>query len=113
MFYKSDPSVRWGRFVFGLLAFFVVVGLGAAEPKSVPLQERTRVANSKTLFSELGAATTGIEFVNPIDTKHPLKRLYTSAFGGGGVAAIVVPKTAQPNDRAECGSDGGHSIVIR
>ncbi len=87
MFHKSDPSVRWGRFVSGVFSCLVAAGLGAAEPDSVPLQKRTRVADSETLFSELGAETTGIRFVNPIDTKHPLKRLYTSAFGGGGVAA--------------------------
>ena len=87
MFHKSDPSVRWGRLVSGILSCLVAAGLGAAEPESVPLQKRTRVADSETLFSELGAETTGVTFVNPIDTKHPLKRLYTSAFGGGGVAA--------------------------
>ena len=30
---------------------------------------------------------TGILSVNPIDISHPLKRLYTSALGGGGIAA--------------------------
>ena len=58
------------------------------KPVSAPLLPRSKPAG-KTLYTELAPADSGIEFVNPIDTEHPLKRLYTSAFGGGGVAAVA------------------------
>ncbi len=38
------------------------------------------------LFSELISESTGISFQNPLDLKHPLKRLYQSGFACGGVA---------------------------
>jgi len=55
--------------------------------KSAPLEKATNVAGSTTLFHELAPQSTGVDFVNPIDTEHPLKRLYTSGYGGAGVAA--------------------------
>ena len=41
---------------------------------------------AKTLFTALTAEQSGIDFVNPIDTRHPLKRLYLGAFACGGIA---------------------------
>ena len=38
------------------------------------------------MFRALTVEETGIDFENPIDTKHPMKRLYHSGFVCGGVA---------------------------
>lgn len=38
-------------------------------------------------FERLDGVVSGVDFVQRIDTSHPMKRLYVSAFGGGGVAA--------------------------
>ena len=85
--HKIDPAARWGRFVSGFLILFQISLALAVEPKSTALAKRAKPAGSEMLFSELDAKVSGIDFINPIDTDHPLKRLYTSAFGGGGVAA--------------------------
>ncbi|HWB04870.1 MAG TPA: FG-GAP-like repeat-containing protein [Verrucomicrobiales bacterium] len=37
------------------------------------------------LFQKLDPAACGVDFVNPIDTSHPLKRLYIGGFACGGV----------------------------
>ena len=39
-----------------------------------------------SLFRRLAPAESGVEFLNPIDVTHSLKRLYYSGFGCGGVA---------------------------
>jgi hypothetical protein len=39
-----------------------------------------------SLFRELAPEVTGIDFINPIDDDHELKRLYISGFAGGGVS---------------------------
>ena len=59
----------------------------AAVPRSSPLSPLSPGGNSTTLFTALPAAQTGISHINPIDTSHGLKRLYTSTLGGGGIAA--------------------------
>ena len=59
----------------------------AAVPRSSPLSPLSTGGNSTTLFTTLPAAQTGISHINPIDTSHDLKRLYTSTLGGGGIAA--------------------------
>ena len=59
----------------------------SAELLSSDLAPRSKSDEANNSFTELPATATGIKFINPIDTKHPLKRLYTGAFGGGGVAA--------------------------
>lgn len=56
----------------------------AAEPTATPLTEAGPIAPQ--LFSPLSTKQSGISFVNPIDTKHPLKRIYLGAFACGGVA---------------------------
>ena len=41
---------------------------------------------SSPQFHRLSPTLTGVDFVNPLDTRHPLKRLYVGGFGCGGVA---------------------------
>ncbi len=60
---------------------------GWAAPASLKLADRSKSGDPKQLFVSLPATLTGISSVNPIDVSHPLKRLYTSAFAGGGLAA--------------------------
>ena len=56
----------------------------AAELVSAPLAPKSPAGPK--LFSELGAALTGIDFTNPIDDTHPLRYLYASSMCTGGVA---------------------------
>ena len=60
---------------------------GWSAPATTELAARSKSGEPEKLFTSLPASQSGIDAINPIDTKHPLKRLYTSAFGGGGVAA--------------------------
>ncbi|MDB4567002.1 VCBS repeat-containing protein, partial [Akkermansiaceae bacterium] len=53
-------------------------------PASEPLKEAS--LGGETLFTEIAAGESGVEFVNPIDKTHPTKRLYLGAFACGGVA---------------------------
>ena len=55
---------------------------GAITRQALP--ERAPATGS--LFRPLTAEETGIDFQNPIDTKHPMKRLYHSGFVCGGIA---------------------------
>ncbi|MDB4578678.1 VCBS repeat-containing protein, partial [Akkermansiaceae bacterium] len=55
------------------------------EYHSVALPSRASEPAEK-LFSSLTVEQTGIDFVNPIDISHPMKRLYHSGFVCGGVA---------------------------
>lgn len=55
-----------------------------AEVKTSPLAEISK--GNGPLFTELSADESGVDFVNPIDKKHPTKRLYLGAFACGGVA---------------------------
>ncbi len=48
-------------------------------------------------FERLGPKRTGIDFVNRIDTQHPLKRLYVGGFGCGGVAIGDVNGDRRPD----------------
>ena len=57
---------------------------GAGTPESLPLQAPG--PPGQTLFTALTPGQSGIDFVNPIDTRHPLKRLYLGAFACGGIA---------------------------
>ncbi|MFT5106704.1 MAG: hypothetical protein ACI9UA_002330 [Pseudoalteromonas tetraodonis] len=59
------------------------LGMGA-EIVSAPLEDAS--GGSDRLFTALSAETTGIDFINPIDTNHPTKRLYLGAFACGGIA---------------------------
>lgn len=55
--------------------------------QSVALEPRDEGSSSQFLFTELDPQVTGVDFINPIDTDHPLKRLYTSGSAGAGVSA--------------------------
>jgi hypothetical protein len=68
--------------MIGIAAWIVVVGACLGE--GVPLKEAT--VGGKTLFTEISPDESGMNFVNPIDKKHPTKRLYLGAFACGGVA---------------------------
>lgn len=48
-------------------------------------------------FTMLPSSETGIEHVNPIDTTHPLKRIYHSGFACGGVSVGDVNGDAKPD----------------
>lgn len=78
--------LRWTALALSILLSTTHQGLGAA-PSSTPLTIPSSGGNSALRFSTLPPEETGISSINPIDTSHPLKRLYTSALGGGGVAA--------------------------
>jgi len=56
---------------------------GAETPDSRPLREPG--PPDRTLFTALTPKQSGIDFVNPIDTHHPLKRIYLGAFACGGI----------------------------
>ncbi len=56
---------------------------GAEVSAALPLQNAGPAA--KTLFTALSPEESGIDFVNPIDTTHPLKRIYLGAFACGGI----------------------------
>ncbi|MGI9240922.1 MAG: CRTAC1 family protein, partial [Verrucomicrobiales bacterium] len=45
-----------------------------------------RLPTGGKMFTRLPAAQTGIDFVNPVDQSHPMKYLYASTMGCGGVA---------------------------
>ena len=70
-------------FLFATLIclFAGLVQAGITKTKLQPAE-----SGGETLFRELGPASTGINFLNPIDEKHELKRLYISGFAGGGVS---------------------------
>ena len=53
--------------------------------KVEPLRSRADQSSGK-LFSKLSSTKTGINFINEIDLKQPMKRLYHSGFVCGGVA---------------------------
>ena len=78
--------LRWTVLALSILLSAPHQGVGAL-PSSSPLTIPSSGGNSPLRFSTLPPEETGISSINPIDTSHPLKRLYTSALGGGGVAA--------------------------
>jgi len=86
MVFALKPRFRRITLIFWAMTL-LVAPVPAATPESRKLNPPSRSGDSKRLFKLLPSAQTGISSVNPIDTSHPLKRLYTSALGGGGVAA--------------------------
>ena len=56
---------------------------GAEVSTALPLQNAGPAA--KTLFTALSPEESGIEFINPLDPTHPLKRIYLGAFAFGGI----------------------------
>jgi predicted nucleotidyltransferase len=60
-------------------------GAVAADPVSRPLPKREVARPATPLFEAVSPATSGVTFVNPIDIRHPMKRLYHSGYLCGGV----------------------------
>ena len=50
------------------------------------LNQRSESAEGIALFTDLPVEHTGVGFINPLDTSHPLKRLYALGYAVGGVA---------------------------
>jgi hypothetical protein len=69
---------------------FSVISFGLLSVWSFAGITKTKLASAQTggesLFRKLDSSSTGINFVNPIDETHDLKRLYISGFAGGGVS---------------------------
>ncbi|MDA7916939.1 FG-GAP-like repeat-containing protein [Akkermansiaceae bacterium] len=88
------PPLFTGGIVVGLLASGVLADDSVVVPSDLnnspgsitqtPLPQRT--ATKRSMFRSMSVEETGIDFVNPIDTSHPMKRLYHSGFVCGGVA---------------------------
>ncbi|HUF61067.1 MAG TPA: FG-GAP-like repeat-containing protein [Verrucomicrobiales bacterium] len=66
---------------------------------AVPPIESTplRPARDSASFVLLSPEQTGVDFVNPIDIRHPLKRLYINGFACGGVAIGDVNGDGKPD----------------
>ncbi|HLX59968.1 MAG TPA: FG-GAP-like repeat-containing protein [Planctomycetota bacterium] len=62
---------------------------------SVPLAAQE--GSTGLMFEELSPAQTGIDFENKIDTNHPLKFLYHSGFGCGGVCVGDIDNDGLPD----------------
>ena len=58
-------------------------GIQAGELKSRTVG---KIPAKTRLFTKVPSSESGISFVNPIDTTHPLKRLYVGSFSCGGTA---------------------------
>ena len=97
--YNDGFAVCLERFVMAkmksLVAVFLCVFLLPGTSKvgfsadvaitSEPLRDRSTTKTS-TLFEELPADDTGIDFVQPIDITHPLKAIYVGGYASPGVA---------------------------
>ena len=70
-------------FIVGMAVFPPSLS-GTEKPLSSPLSAPG--ATAQDLFTALSPQESGVDFINPIDTKHPLKRIYLGAFACGGVA---------------------------
>ncbi len=56
-----------------------------------------RKGGDGSIFTSLSEAVTGVGFHNPIDTSHPLKRLYSLGYAAGGVAIGDLNGDGQPD----------------
>ena len=63
----------------------VAAAVGSAV-RSTPLKPKLPTDASGSRFSSISSVESGVAFVNPIDSAHPLKRLYALGFAAGGVA---------------------------
>ena len=70
--------------------------LGSTMITTQPLQKPS-APQGKSLFTRLTPAECGIDFTNPLDTQHPLKRLYAGGYAVGGVAIGDVNGDALPD----------------
>ncbi|MFT6180429.1 MAG: hypothetical protein ACJAQT_000729 [Akkermansiaceae bacterium] len=80
--FNSQPMKLISYFFSMLVGLFPVLSEGGITKTKLQSAE----TGGKTLFRELGPTSTGINFLNPIDEEHELKRLYISGFAGGGVS---------------------------
>ena len=53
---------------------------------AVPLAKKSGDIDLPVRFTQLETSETGVEFVNPIDLKHEMKRLYAFGYATGGIA---------------------------
>ncbi|MEZ5302191.1 MAG: VCBS repeat-containing protein [Verrucomicrobiales bacterium] len=81
-----NPTLRLTTALFSIAA---ATHLAPAQDRPPNAAGRPLPPPSKpgaALFTKLAPADCGVDFVNPIDLSHPLKRLYIGSFACGGVA---------------------------
>ena len=95
--------------LFGCLLCCFLPNLSSADDRTVARAERPapgtitqqalpkRASATGSLFRGLTAQETGIDFENPIDTNHPMKRLYHSGFVCGGIAVGDLNNDGKPD----------------
>jgi hypothetical protein len=89
----------WSRPIFGIALLSLVVlscNLTSCGKKTAAdahdllsindLNQRSESSDGTTLFTGLPVEYTGVGFINPLDTSHPMKRLYAMGYAVGGVA---------------------------
>ena len=84
-----------------VLLFATLLALFDAAPADEAIEGRPLAApfgrTGRSLFTALAPEQSGVDFVNPIDTNHPIKRLYLGAFACGGVAIGDLNGDARPD----------------
>ena len=61
------------------------------------LKQTSELSEGTTLFTGLPVEHTGVGFTNPLDTSHPMKRLYAMGYAVGGVAVGDLNGDALPD----------------
>ena len=61
------------------------------------LKQTSELSEGTTLFTGLPVEHTGVGFINPLDTSHPMKRLYAMGYAVGGVAVGDLNGDALPD----------------
>lgn len=90
---------RQCQYLFLFPVFNLAIAATVAQAQEIsakPLKKRATEA-APTLFTALPSSQTGIAFVNPIDTNHPLKRNFIAGFACGGVAVGDVNGDGMPD----------------